>query len=600
MEGSASAPAAKKRGISKKVIAIVLVAVIVVAAVGAALWIMGGSKSKTYDSTVFRYGTISGNYDSLDPAVDYETVGGEILQNVYETLVWYNGSSSSDLVPLLATEVPTEANGGISPDGMTYIFTIRDNVKFSDGTVLNASDVEYSFDRALMLNSPDGAFWMYGQVLVPNYYNTTINPASSYDSAGNLVPSIKADVLDQHIWAHDNKVQFNLTSPYPAFLSALAFNAASIVSEKYVEANGGLTKAGYDFMAANTMGTGPYKVGEIKTDSYTKLVANDNYWRGAPNLKTIIITQYADISAMIMALQNGDLDAAAVPRSQKASVENIANISIIKGNPSFNIDFIGLNEKLNVTGADPTRTNVPTDFFNDSNVRQAFAYSFNYSKYINETMQGMGIQPNGVIPEGMFGYNASVPTFEYNLTKAAAALENATHGNSNWLADGFNIELYYNSGNTARETACMLLKAGLESLNDNIHVTVTPLEWSAYLDYRSSHKMPVMFLGWAPDYADPDDYVQPFYLSSGTYASMIGFANETLDEMVTEAAMEMNETARAQMYYNISMAMHEECAYIWTVQATNFFVGYDYVQGYYFNPMYSNLYYYALDKADSR
>jgi ABC-type transport system substrate-binding protein len=72
--------------------------------------------------------------------------------------------------------------------------------------------------------------------------------------------------------------------------------------------------------------------------------------------------------------------------------------------------------------------------FNDSNVRQAFAYSFNYSKFINETMQGMGIQPNGVIPEGMFGYNASVPTFEYNLTKAAAALENATTATATgWL-----------------------------------------------------------------------------------------------------------------------------------------------------------------------
>ena len=601
MEGSASAPAAKKRGVSKKLIAVIVVAVIAIAGVGgAALLLNGGSAKNSYDPTVFKYGTISGNYDSLDPAVDYETVGGEILQNVYETLVWYDRASSSDLVPLLATEVPTVDNGGISADGLTYIFTVRDGVKFSDGTALKASDVEYTFDRALMLNSADGAFWMYGQVLIPNYYNTTIHPASSYDSAGKIVPAINATELDEHIWAHDNKVQFNLTQPYPAFLSALAFNAASIVSEKFVEDHGGLTQAGYDYMAANTMGTGPYKVAEIKTDSYTKLAANDNYWKGAPNLKTIIITQYADQSAMIMALQNGDLDAAAVSRSQKASVESIANISIISGNPTFNIDFLGMNQALNVTGADPASTNVPTDFFADANVRLAFASAFNYGQFINTTMQGMAIQPNGAIPKGMFGYDASVPTYPYDLALAASYLENATNGDSNWLATGFNIELYFNSGNTARETACMLLKSGLEQLSDKIHVKVTGLEWSAYLDYRAGHKMPVMFLGWAPDYADPDDYVQPFYMSSGTYASMVGYKNETLDNLIGEAAAELDNGKRAELYYNISIAMQKECVFVWTVQATNFFVGYDYIQGYYFNPMYSNLYYYALDKADTR
>jgi ABC-type transport system substrate-binding protein len=91
--------------------------------------------------------------------------------------------------------------------------------------------------------------------------------------------------------------------------------------------------------------------------------------------------------------------------------------------------------------------------------------------------------------------------------------------------------------------------------------------------------------------------VQPFYLSGGTYASMVGFANETLDAMVTEAAMELNETARAQMYYNISMDMYSEAVYVWTAQATNMFVGHDYIEGYYFNPMFSNLYYYDLSIA---
>ncbi len=597
MEGSASAPAAKKRGVSKKVIAVSVVAVLVVAAVGAALLLMGGS-AKAYDPTVFRYGTISGNYDSLDPAYDYETVGGEILQNVYETLVWYNGGSGSDLKPMLATEVPTVANGGMSSDGLNYTFTIRDGVKFSDGTLLTANDVKYSFDRGLMLNDPDSAFWMYGSVLIPDYQDA---PASSYNADGSIVPSINQTVLDQHIWAHDNQVQFNLTHPYPAFLTTIAFDAASIVSQKYVEDHGGLNKAGYDWMASNAMGTGPYMVGEIKTDSYTKLVANNNYWRGAPALKTIIITQYADISAMKMALKNGDLDAAAIPRAQVADVENMANVTINNKSMSLNIDFIGLNQKLNLTGADPNTMNVPSNFFADPNVRLAFAYAFNYGQYINTTLQGMAIQPNGAIPKGLPLYDASVSKYDYNLTMAAEYLKLAKNGTANnWLDDGFKIELYYNSGNTARETACQLLKAGLEQLNSKISVTVKGLEWSAYLDYRKGHKMPVMFLGWAPDYADADDYISPFFLSSGTYASMVGYSNKTLDSQIIAAAQELNDTVRAQMYTNISIDMQKECVFIWTSQATNFFVSYDYVHGYVYNPLYSNLYYYDLSKAETK
>lgn len=598
MEGSASAPAAKKRGVSKKLIAIVLVAIIAVAAVGAAFMLTRGSAKDNYDPTVFRYGTIGGNYDSLDPAYDYETVGGEILQNVYETLVWYNGSSGSDLMPMLATEVPTMANGGISPDGLIYKFTIRDGVKFSDGTLLTAKDVKYSFDRGLILNDPDSAFWMYGSVLVPDYQNAS---ASSYNGDGTIVPSINQTVLDQHIWAHDNEVQFNLTHSYPAFLTTIAFNAASIVSQKYVEDNGGLTKAGYDFMASNAMGTGPYKVGEIKTDSYTKLVANENYWRGAPALKTVIITQYADISAMKMALKSGDLDAAAIPRSQVADVLSMANVTIDNKSMSLNVDFIGLNQNLNVTGADTNVMNVPSNFFADPNVRLAFAHAFNYGQYINTTLQGMAIQPNGALPQGLPLYDASVPKYQYDLTKATEYLKNATNGTANnWLDDGFKIELYYNSGNTARETACQLLKAGLEELSSKISVSVKGLEWSSYMDYRKTHKMPVMFLGWAPDYADADDYISPFFLSSGTYASMVGYSNETLDNQILAAAQELNENARAQMYLNISMDMQKECLYIWTAQATNFFVSYDYVQGYAYNPLYSNLYYFDLNKADKR
>ncbi|MGB8252693.1 MAG: ABC transporter substrate-binding protein, partial [Anaerolineaceae bacterium] len=85
-----------------------------------------------------------GEPDVLDPALDYETAGSEVNQNVYETLYFYNKGSAVDLVPMLATEYT------LSADGLTYVFTIRPGVKFHDGGTLEPTDVAYSLQRATL------------------------------------------------------------------------------------------------------------------------------------------------------------------------------------------------------------------------------------------------------------------------------------------------------------------------------------------------------------------------------------------------------------------------------------------------------------------
>ena len=143
----------------------------------------------------------------------------------------------------------------------------------------------------------------------------------------------------------------------------------------------------------------------------------------------------------------------------------------------------------------------------------------------------------------------------------------------------------------------MLFKSGLEALNPGkIKITVTALDAASFIDHMSSGAMPVFFLAWAPDYIDPDNFVTPFYRSEGFYAPMIGYSNSTLDAKIAEAVIELDEDKRAEMYKTIVADMREECVYIWTAQTTNFFVGHDYIEGYYFNPMYSGLYYYDLAK----
>ena len=533
-----------------------------------------------------------GEPDTLDPAVDYETAGGEILQNVYETLVWYDGSSAANLTALLATEVPTVANGGISADGMNYTFHLKQNVKFHDGNIMTSADVKYSIQRLLMINDPDGPAWILGQVLIPGYASLNAVNATGAQSVDNAISTPDA-----------NTVVFHLITPYPAFLYCMAFTEASIVSMKFVELHGGIVKATRnDYMSRHTCGTGPYYLVDWQSNQYVLMQRNDNYHREIAKIQYVIIKKVQDVNTRELLLFNGDADAAYIPRNHASDVANVSTLRIVQGLPTFNLDFLGLNENMNVSGS--LNPGVPSTFFADKNMRLAFASVFNYSTFLTNTLGGSAVQPNGVIPSGMFGYDSSIPLYTFNLQAAANYLKNTTNPDTgtSYAETGFSIKLFYNDGNGPREDACGILKKGLEELhakgliNGTIHVTVQALDWPAYLDAVRTKQMPAFFLGWAPDYADPDDYVNPFLDNAGTYAKRCGIVNNELTNLTRAAATELNSTKRAQMYSDISTIVYNNAYYVWTDQATNFHVERTWVTGYYFNPMYSGFYYYSFDK----
>jgi len=101
-----------------------------------------------------------GEPETLDPALAYETAGGEIIQNVYETLVFYDGEATDKFVPQLAE------SWEISPDGMVYTFKMRSGVKFHDGADMTASDAAYSFQRGLLFGGYSGPQWLLAEAVL--------------------------------------------------------------------------------------------------------------------------------------------------------------------------------------------------------------------------------------------------------------------------------------------------------------------------------------------------------------------------------------------------------------------------------------------------
>ena len=304
-----------------------LASVVVIAILLASVLVVPSASS---DSTFETYVVATiGSPDTLDPAVDYETAGQEVIQNVYETLVWYDGPSASQLKPMLATEVPSQVNGGISPDGLTYTLHLRSGVKFHNGETMTSEDVVYSLKRVLMINDNAGPAWMLGQTLIPDYYR--------YDGTDPFPSYIPEENCSKAIWAPDmDTVQLNLTTPYPGFLSILAYTVCSVVSKSFVEGNGGIVLGERNaWMQDHCCGTGPYWLESMELYNYVNLRSNSEYWGSPASIERVSIKTVNDEGTRLMMLQNGDADSIYLPASEEAQVSSDPNVRVVKGQPGF-------------------------------------------------------------------------------------------------------------------------------------------------------------------------------------------------------------------------------------------------------------------------
>jgi len=547
-----------------------------------------------------------GEPQSLDPAWDYESAGGEVLQATYETLVTYNGSSASELVPLLATEIPTLANGGISPDGMNYTFNLRANVQFHSGGVMTADDVVFSIKRCLFMNDAQGPAWMLAQCMLPSYtgLGTVVNPAevnAAVEKTGTM------------------QVTFHLFHPYAAFMYILAYTACSIMSESFVLANspdgvlngtnGGVTSGTQtDYFNTHECGTGPFTLKQWAVNQQIILQRFANYWREPAALKYVIIKKVQDTSTREMMMLSGQADYIDLAAQFKDDLTGKAGVSVITGLPTLAVNFFGPNEDIK-PGLDVG--DIPSNFFADVNVRLAFVHAFDYDNFITQISQNLAVRASQPIPPGLFGYNASIPLYDYNLTKVADYLKLAPDtrpGHTGSYADnGFHIVLYYNEGNTGRQAGCAYMKQALETISANpvygvtghITVDINAMSWPAYLDARAAGSLPMFFMGWTVDYPDPDDFVAPFCDQNGSFPIFLGLHNDTLTGLVHQAAASADPTVRAALYTQISLSCYDNAYYLWTTVPTNLNVLRTWVQGWFYNPTYPELpgNYYVLSKA---
>ncbi len=588
-----------------------------------------------------------GDPESLDPAWAYDTASGQVIFNVYETLLFPKRESATEFVPMLATK------WDISQDGMTYTFDIRKGVKFQQGQDLTPEDVAYSLWRGMIQDRAGGPQW----IMLQPFFGLSVQSFADDVVKGQFNGDwTKAAQAVEQAVTFDNTagtVTMHLKQPYGPMLQILAGSWAAVVSKPWVIQQGGWDgtpataekfhdpTADADPLFKVMNGTGPFKLDRWAPNEEVDLSRNDNYWLQAPlwdggpsgpaKLDKAIIKNVSEWGTRFAMFQAGDADSVLVDQQYISQVQPLVkeecayqtggsfnctqaggngSVRVFTGLPTLIVNPIQFNENVNTTGGNSglgsgvlDGNGIPANFFGDINVRKGFSYAFDYDTYIKQVYNGEAIQALGPIIEGELGYDPNQAHYTFDLQKATDAFKASTlksaDGKSLWDT-GFYVQYVYNTGNDQRRVAGEILKQELAKINPKFKISVVDEPWPVFLKDQVSARMALYLLGWAEDFHDPHDWVQPFMASGGTYAGTQSFPKDLqtqLDKLINEGVSTTDQQARAKIYAQLQNLSYENALDMWLVQPETRFYEHTWVNGWYYNPVYqNNVYFYPLSK----
>lgn len=508
-----------------------------------------------------RIGTIS-EAVTLDPVNAYDTSSGKQLLQMYEGLVHYKKSSLTEYEPWLATVVPSFDNGLVTTGEDAFgpytlvTFPIRSGVKFHNQNLLDAGDVEYTFERGLVTNPAGGPMWMA--------YNVFFG--LDFNSIGDVVDAFGQDGAKQKIQeavevsAHN--VTFKLYGPFGLFYSSMVNDRTYwgyICDKDYSIENGawpvdygpdlGLAReeGGYKMGpegAASVLynipnGTGPYMLDEWIPVQEVRLVKFDDYWRGweGNHVDYMITYNISEWSTRKLMFEQGDLDVCAVPRQYMDQMVGTPGVRTI-------YDFAGANNSgimliRNVNPESPfihsgklDGKGVPPDFMDNIDVRKAFHYCFDAATYAEQIYMGEASASYSQLPT-LFG-DAVYRVYMYGLDLEKAEEHfRAAYDGELW-EKGFKLTLEYNIGNDMRRSSMEILEMQIESLNPKFDLDVVGLEWASHLPAFQSNQLMCYRSGWGADYIHPYNFIQPYYHSQGNFMLPQGFGTAEIDAKIAQ------------------------------------------------------------------
>ncbi len=444
------------------------------------------------------YGTTD-KISDIDPANAYDFHTWEIFYNTMDGLVGYEPGGSK-LVPGLATSWSANA------DSSEFTFKLRRGVKFSDGTPFDANVVKWTVER-----------------------NTAIEGDPSW-LITDFVKSV--DVVDPYT------VKFVLKGPVAFFPKLLANPPYYPLSPNTFPegAKGQFVKDPTDLKNGELAGAGAYVMTSFKRDEEIVLQANPSYWGKEPAYKKVVIRYFADATTMRLALEKGEVDLVykSLNPSDIADLSKNAKYTVFKNQGPF-IRYLCFETSESV--------------FKNKKLRQAVAALVNRPEIAQKVFLGQAIPLYSMVPNGMEYQKTTFKTLgDGNVAAAEKILTSLGYSRSK----PFTFDLWYSPSHYGDTEANMaeVIKAQIEK-TPMIKVTLKSAEWATYKSQWHDKQMAAFFLGWYPDYVDPDNYTAAFAGTSGSKGNGIYFSNPDWDALFTKEQTTTKEADRKAVFEKV-------------------------------------------------
>ena len=497
----------------------------------------GGSKSGSTATSGSTAGSTAGgvntagftvqygsNPETLDPALNSAIDGANTIITIFEPLLLIN--ENNEVVGGQAESWET------SEDGLTWTFTMRDGLKWSDGTDLNAKDFEYSFKRMVDPNT------------AAPYAETCLGMIDGFEEAagfpdadGNPTAEPNPDALN--VKASDDGKTLTIVLSYPCsyFDKMAAFATMSPVQQATVEANGDAWCTSPDTFVSN----GPYMITDWTPSERIVLTKNPNYVGGWDSSKivsdTITLLLLEDSSASYAAYNSGEAQLV-----KDVPTDEIPSLTKAEDGGDFYVDTI--------LGTYYVSLNLQRDAFKDAKVRKALSLAIDRDYVANTIMQGTysaadSIVGPGIVDEsGYFHDNGNAPyisaDYEANLAEAKKLLEEAGYPNG----EGYpTIEYSTNDAGYHVPLAEYLQQAWGDL---GITLTINKMEWSSFTPARRAGEYDVARNGWVMDYNDPSNMLDLFCSGNGNNDGK--YANPDFDAAIDASRVADSAEHFAQLH----------------------------------------------------
>ena len=476
--------------------------------------------------------------EGFDPGHAGALATTRVLNAVLEGLVKYD-PGTVDLIPLLALEVPTLENGGVSEDGLTYTFNLRQGVKFHDGADFNAEAVKISYQRLYDPEFP--------------YYDAT-------NTSGFFLTSLKqVDVIDEYT------VSFTLEAPNAAFIELSNIFSGKIMSPKAIQ------ELPAEQWAEGSYGTGPFKVKSWNKGVVIELERNEEYWGTKPALQSLYFRPIPEPTARVAALLNNEVDMiVVVPPDAIDSIKDNPDLVYEQG-PSLHYWFIQLN-----TQAPP---------FDDVRVRQAVNYAVDKEGLANDILAGSAVPATQPMPAANWSYNPDIEGYPYDPDRARELLAEAGY------ADGLTLNMMIPQSGSGMMIPIQMNEFIQGNLRDvGIDVQIQSYEWISYIGLWAAGLTEETTMA-NQSIMSSEPYLANFLLTGDFVPANGGwnigyYDNPEASALLAEALMSPDRETRKESYFPAWEMITADAPWIFVVNDLQPMAFHKKVQGYVTNPAY--------------